>query len=79
VTIDGQAEHFLDKIVDEHQWHGHTQYLMCWQGKGLEGDLWLPTLELEASEALDTWQAKHMHNKLTITLPPTKPAEWGGV
>src|SRR6266404_3293192 len=79
VTIDSQAEHFLDKIIDECQWHGHTQYLMRWQGEGPEGDLWLPASELEACEALDAWQAKRTRNKLTITLPPVKPTEWGGV
>ncbi len=79
VTIDGQSEHFLDKIDDERQWHGNMQYLVHWQGEGPEGDLWLPTSELEDCEALDTWQAKDKCPKLTITLPPVKPAEWGGV
>ncbi len=55
ITINGHPEHFINKIVDECKWHGHTQYLTHWQGEGLEGDLWLPASKLEACVALDSW------------------------
>jgi len=59
VTISGQQEHFIDKIVDERVRHKRLQYLVRWQGEGPEGDLWLPADELQACEALDKWQARN--------------------
>src|SRR6266404_2569802 len=79
ITIDGHPKHFIDKIIDEHKWHGRTQYLTHWQGEGLEGDLWLPASKLEACVALDCWLAQQAHPKLTITLPPATQTNRGGV
>ena len=56
VTIDGQQEFFIEKIVDERRRHNKTQYKVRWQGEGPEGDIWLPASELEDCEALDAWQ-----------------------
>lgn len=59
VTIDGEQEHFIDKIVDERRRHNKIQYKVRWQGEGPEGDIWLPANELEDCEALDIWQARN--------------------
>ena len=55
VTIDGQQEFFIDRIVDERMRGKKTLYRVRWQGEGPEGDLWLPADELADCEALDVW------------------------
>ena len=56
ITIAGEQEFFIEKIVDERRRHNKTQYKVRWQGEGPEGDIWLPASELEDCEALDAWQ-----------------------
>ena len=55
ITIDGYEEFFINKIVDKRLCYKKTQYKVCWQGEGPEGDLWLPAKELADCEALDVW------------------------
>ena len=55
ITIDGQQEFFIDKIVDERRKGKKTSYRVRWQGEGPEGDLWLSAEELCDCEALDDW------------------------
>ena len=57
ITVEGQQEFFIDKIVDEKKC-GKTLYQVCWQGEGPEGDLWLPAKELSDCKALDIWITK---------------------
>lgn len=59
VTIDGEQEHFIDKIVDERRRPNKIQYKVRWQGEGPKGDIWLPASELKDCEALDIWQARN--------------------
>ena len=56
VTIHGEQEFFIDKIINERRRNKKTQYRVRWQGEGPEGDKWLPASELEDCEALDAWQ-----------------------
>ena len=58
ITIDGQEEFFIDKIVDERKKHRKTLYRVRWQGEGPEGDKWLPEDELTDCEALDIWNTR---------------------
>jgi hypothetical protein len=55
ITINGQQEFFIDKIVDERKRAKKTLYRVRWQGEGPEGDIWLPAEELTDCEALDKW------------------------
>ena len=58
ITIDGQQEFFIDKIVDERIKKKKTFYRVRWQGEGPEGDKWLPEEELADCEALDDWTTR---------------------
>jgi hypothetical protein len=58
VTINGEQEFFIEKIIDRCRRHNKTQYKVHWQGEGPEGNIWLPASELEDCEALDTWKAQ---------------------
>ena len=58
ITIDGQQEFFIDKIVDERKKRKKTLYKVRWQGEGPEGDKWLPEDELADCEALDIWTSR---------------------
>ena len=55
ITINGQEEFFIDKIVDEKKRGKKTLFRVWWQGEGPEGDIWLPAEELADCEALNTW------------------------
>ena len=86
INIDGTQEFFVDRIVDEQQRGQRMQYLVRWQGEGLEGDLWLEEGELKDCKALDVWIRKRagqaeQQERLTITIPPrlTSLSEWGRV
>ena len=57
VTIDGQQEFFIDRIVDERKRRKKTQYRVRWQGEGPEGDEWIAEEEICDCEALDIWNA----------------------
>ena len=57
ITIDGQQEYFIDKIVDERKRRKKTQYRVRWQGEGPEGDEWIAEEEISDCEALDIWNA----------------------
>ena len=61
VTVNGQQEFFIDKIVDERK-RGKKLYKVRWQGEGPEGDLWLPAEEVSECEALDRWIARRAIN-----------------
>ena len=56
VTLNGQQEFFIDKIVDEHKHRKKTLYKVRWQGEEPEGNLWLPAEELSECEVLDRWR-----------------------
>jgi hypothetical protein len=56
ITIDGEQEFFIKKIVDKQRRHNKIQYKVRWQGEGPGGDIWLPASELEDCEALNAWQ-----------------------
>jgi hypothetical protein len=59
VTPDGAQEFLIDRIVDERRRGRRIEYLVLWQGWGLEDARWLPRAELEDCEALDTWLSNH--------------------
>ena len=57
ITLNGEEEFFIEKIVDERRQGKQLQYRVRWQGEGPEGDKWLPASEVEDCEALDIWLA----------------------
>ena len=65
ITIDGQQEFFIDKIVDKRKRRNKILYRVHWQGEGPEGDKWLPAEELADCKALDFW-ASHKATKNSI-------------
>lgn len=76
VTINGDQEFYIDKIVDERRRGRGKQFLVRWRGEGPENDEWLPARELEDCEALDRWQARDKltgeQPRLTIVIPPSR-------
>jgi chromodomain-containing protein len=66
ITINGYEEFFIDKIVDERERGKQTLYRVRWQGKGPEGDKWLPASELSDCEALDSWLSQHAAGPSTV-------------
>ena len=68
VTLNGQQEFFIDKIVDERKRGKKTLYKVRWQGEGPEGDLWLPADELSECEALDLWISRKTSNFISTVL-----------
>lgn len=55
VNVDGELEHFVDKIVDHKKTSKGNFYLIRWQGEGPENDLWIHESYLENNEALDVY------------------------
>jgi hypothetical protein len=55
ILIDGECKFFIQKIINEHCRNKQTQYCVRWQGKGPEGDKWLPATDLKDCKALDIW------------------------
>jgi len=55
ITLDGQEEWLIDRILDEHVHGKSRQFLVRWRGWGPEEDRWLPGRELADTEALDNW------------------------
>ena len=53
ITIDGDREFYIDKIIDERCRGQGRQYLVRWCGEGSENDRWLCASELKNCEALD--------------------------
>ena len=71
LIIKGQQEFFIDKIVDKRKRGKKTLYRVRWQGKGPEGDLWLPAEELSDCEALDNWTSrKHVDLPVSYVSSP---------
>lgn len=62
LTADGQAEFFIDKILDERPRGRGKQYLVRWTGYGPESDLWLPGAELSDTVALNEWETRNTAN-----------------
>jgi hypothetical protein len=55
VTVNGEEEWQIDRIIDERA-HGHgRQYLVRFDGWGPEEDRWLSGREMADTEALDVW------------------------
>ena len=48
LTPDGKLEHWIDRIVEEHHVGHGRQYLVRWEGFGVDEDEWLPRRELIA-------------------------------
>jgi hypothetical protein len=58
VTEDGEAEYYINQIIDERT-HSHgKQFLVQWLGYGAESDLWLPRRELADTDAYAKWVEK---------------------
>ncbi|KAI0026849.1 hypothetical protein K488DRAFT_28699, partial [Vararia minispora EC-137] len=57
VTPDGVEEFFVDRIIDERRVRRRMEYLVMWQGWGLEDARWLPTSEVDDCAALNVWLA----------------------
>ena len=76
ITINGEQEFYIDKIVDERRQGRRKQYLVRWRGEGPENDKWLQASEVEDCEALDRWEARDKQTgeqaKLTIVIPPSR-------
>jgi len=60
ITSDGQEEFYIDRIIDARRCGRSYQYLVCWQGYGVEHDKWLPGSELQDCQALDDWLASQI-------------------
>lgn len=58
VTEDGEAEYYIDQIIDERTRGRGKQFLVCWLGYGAESDLWLPRHELADTDAYAKWIEK---------------------
>ena len=74
VTINGQQEFFIDKIVDQCKKNKKNLYRVHWQGEGPEGDKWLPEDELADCEVLDLWLSRKavvgvLHFPSSVTSP----------
>lgn len=52
VEVDGELEHFVEKIVDHKSNSKGKFYLVRWQGEGPENDLWIHESYLQDNEAL---------------------------
>jgi hypothetical protein len=74
ITINGQQEFFIDKIVDERKRRKKTQYRVRWQGEGPEGDKWLPAEELTDCEAIDIWNSHKATNGIISYVNSSVPA-----
>jgi hypothetical protein len=74
VSINGQQEFFIDRIVDERTRRKKTLYRMRWQGEGPEGDKWLPAKELEDCAALDLWITRKTASNLISYVTSLVPA-----
>jgi hypothetical protein len=71
----------VENIIDKrHQGKGQ-QYLVRWQGEGLDGDIWLAASELNKCKALNTWIRRKAENTTClenerpcpmITIPPLR-------
>lgn len=59
VTINGQEEFIVDRIIDQRRRGRGFQYLVRWLNYGPEHDLWIPRRQLENCVALDIWQQKN--------------------
>ena len=74
VTINGQQEFFIDKIIDERKCRKKLFYRVRWQGEGPEGDKWLPEDKLADCEALDVWTSRKATNNLISYVTSPVPA-----
>lgn len=57
VTVDGQDEWAIEKIVDEKVWGRGKQYRVRWAGYDASADLWVRGADMKETEALDVWEA----------------------
>ncbi|TFY53536.1 hypothetical protein EVJ58_g9399 [Rhodofomes roseus] len=57
LTVDGNEEYYVERVLDERVRGRGKQYLVRWEGYGPEHDSWLPRRELENNAALDVWLA----------------------
>jgi hypothetical protein len=55
LTLDSEQEWLIDCILDKWIQGCGWQFLMHWQGWGMEEDRWLPGRQVAATEALDIW------------------------
>jgi hypothetical protein len=59
VTVDGEIEYFIEKILDECTRGRGKQFLVRWLGYSTDADLWLPRRELADTEAYTDWIKYH--------------------
>ena len=59
VTMEGETEYFIDKIIDECTCRCGKQFLVQWLGYGAEADLWLPCHKLTDIDAYADWIKTH--------------------
>ena len=53
MTADSATKYFVERILDYRPGGRRYQYLIYWQGYGLEHRSWLPGVEVEDLAALD--------------------------
>ena len=78
ITINGQQEFFIDKIVDQRKKGKKILYHIRWQGEGPEGDKWLPEDELADCEALDLWLTRKAVGGIHFFSTVASPVPAGG-
>ncbi|KAF9440232.1 hypothetical protein P691DRAFT_688391, partial [Macrolepiota fuliginosa MF-IS2] len=58
LTLEGEWEHTIEKIIDEQKQGRGKQYLVQWKGFGSSDDEWLPGRVLKGNEVLDHWEKR---------------------
>ena len=53
ITINGQKEWLVKRILDRHRHGRGWQYLIEWEGYGPEHNQWMPSKEIDDLQALD--------------------------
>lgn len=59
VSVDGEDEWFVERIIDERRGRRGMEYLVRYRGYGSEEDRWLGRMDVEELAAFDDWLAAH--------------------
>ncbi|KAJ1884596.1 hypothetical protein LPJ66_010537, partial [Kickxella alabastrina] len=63
VEVAGHLEYHAEKIVNDRVWRRKQQYLVHWEGYGIEGRTWENKSNVEETEAYDKYLAVHPKHK----------------
>lgn len=59
VVVDGQEEHYIERILDCRLRNNKLEYLIKWLGYSEEESTWEPRSHVEETEALEDWLLVH--------------------